>query len=114
MPHADSINTTSDYSKGFGGRYGVESDKVDKAAVGFDYKSQTEKHDSQKGEPRQPGELGKWSEVGDLGEQEKLGELGGLGVLEEVGEPAEVGEQAVSGLELETVPTGTMGHCAGL
>ncbi|KFQ88262.1 Hematopoietic lineage cell-specific protein, partial [Phoenicopterus ruber ruber] len=38
----------SDYSKGFGGRYGVERDKVDKVAVGFDYKSQTEKHDSQK------------------------------------------------------------------
>uniref|UniRef100_A0A8C9LAB9 Hematopoietic lineage cell-specific protein n=1 Tax=Pavo cristatus TaxID=9049 RepID=A0A8C9LAB9_PAVCR len=38
----------SDYSKGFGGRYGVERDKVDKAAVGFDYKSQAEKHDSQK------------------------------------------------------------------
>ncbi|KFO88382.1 Hematopoietic lineage cell-specific protein, partial [Buceros rhinoceros silvestris] len=35
-------------SKGFGGRYGVERDKVDKAAVGFDYKSQAEKHDSQK------------------------------------------------------------------
>lgn len=60
--------TTSDYSKGFGGRYGVERDKVDKAAVGFDYKSQAEKHDSQKGEPRQPGELE------------------GLGVLEEVRE----------------------------
>ncbi|KAF2985807.1 hypothetical protein EK904_004786, partial [Melospiza melodia maxima] len=40
--------STSDYSKGFGGRYGVERDKVDKAAVGFDYKSQAEKHDSQK------------------------------------------------------------------
>ncbi|KAJ7426358.1 Golgin subfamily B member 1 [Willisornis vidua] len=40
--------TTSDYSKGFGGRYGVERDKVDKAAVGFDYKSQAEKHESQK------------------------------------------------------------------
>lgn len=52
----------------------MERDKVDKAAVGFDYKSQTEKHDSQKGEPQQPGELE------------------GLEVLEEVrelGEPAE-------------------------
>uniref|UniRef100_U3K7M6 Uncharacterized protein n=1 Tax=Ficedula albicollis TaxID=59894 RepID=U3K7M6_FICAL len=44
---SDSIHP-SDYSKGFGGRYGVERDKVDKAAVGFDYKSQAEKHDSQK------------------------------------------------------------------
>lgn len=43
-----SLHTPSDYSKGFGGRYGVERDKVDKAAVGFDYKSQAEKHDSQK------------------------------------------------------------------
>lgn len=39
-----------DYSKGFGGKYGVEKDKVDKAALGFDYKGQTEKHQSQKGE----------------------------------------------------------------
>ncbi|XP_030005885.1 src substrate protein p85-like isoform X1 [Sphaeramia orbicularis] len=38
----------SDYSKGFGGKYGVEKDKVDKAALGFDYKGQTEKHQSQK------------------------------------------------------------------
>ncbi|XP_008933289.1 PREDICTED: hematopoietic lineage cell-specific protein-like [Merops nubicus] len=41
-------SSQKDYSKGFGGRYGVERDKVDKAAVGFDYKSQGEKHNSQK------------------------------------------------------------------
>lgn len=40
----------TDYSKGFGGRYGVEREKVDKAALGYDYKGQTEKHQSQKGE----------------------------------------------------------------
>lgn len=40
----------SDYSKGFGGKYGVEREKVDRAALGYDYKSQTEKHQSQKGE----------------------------------------------------------------
>lgn len=39
----------SDYSKGFGGKYGVEKEKVDKAALGYDYKGQTEKHQSQKG-----------------------------------------------------------------
>lgn len=50
---------------------------MDKAAVGFDYKSQAEKHDSQKGE------------------------LGG-GAM----------QQAVSGLELGTMPTGAVGHCA--
>lgn len=38
-----------DYSKGFGGKFGVEKEKVDKAAVGYDYKAQTEKHQSQKG-----------------------------------------------------------------
>lgn len=32
----------------------MERDKVDKAAVGFDYKSRAEKHDSQKGEPGAP------------------------------------------------------------
>lgn len=39
-----------DYSKGFGGKYGVEKEKVDKSALGYDYKGQTEKHQSQKGE----------------------------------------------------------------
>ncbi|MGH0148808.1 UNVERIFIED_CONTAM: hypothetical protein FKN15_044869 [Acipenser sinensis] len=38
----------NDYSKGFGGKYGVERDKVDKAALGYDYKAETEKHESQK------------------------------------------------------------------
>lgn len=40
----------SDYSKGFGGKFGVEREKVDKAALGYDYRSETEKHQSQKGE----------------------------------------------------------------
>lgn len=40
----------------------MERDKVDKAAVGFDYKSQAEKHDSQKGELREPNASGSvWS-----------------------------------------------------
>uniref|UniRef100_A0A4W5R1C7 Hematopoietic cell-specific Lyn substrate 1 n=1 Tax=Hucho hucho TaxID=62062 RepID=A0A4W5R1C7_9TELE len=38
----------SDYSKGFGGKFGVEKEKVDKAALGYDYKGETEKHQSQK------------------------------------------------------------------
>ena len=42
------LNT--DYSSGFGGRYGVQADRVDKSAVGFDYQGKTEKHESQKGE----------------------------------------------------------------
>lgn len=52
----------SDYSKGFGGKYGVEREKVDKAALGYDYKSQTEKHQSQKGE-RMSSQLAVLSQV---------------------------------------------------
>uniref|UniRef100_A0A8C6M0C0 Cortactin n=1 Tax=Nothobranchius furzeri TaxID=105023 RepID=A0A8C6M0C0_NOTFU len=37
-----------DYSKGFGGKFGVETDKVDKSAVGFEYQGKTEQHESQK------------------------------------------------------------------
>lgn len=40
----------TDYSSGFGGKYGVQADRVDKSAVGFDYQGKTEKHESQKGE----------------------------------------------------------------
>ena len=44
------IAAPTDYSKGFGGKFGVEKEKVDKAALGYDYKGETEKHQSQKGE----------------------------------------------------------------
>lgn len=47
---ASSMSFGLDYAKGFGGKYGVEKDKVDKAALGYDYKGETEKHQSQKGE----------------------------------------------------------------
>lgn len=40
---------SSDYSSGFGGKYGVQADRVDKSAVGFDYQGKTEKHESQTG-----------------------------------------------------------------
>ena len=46
LPFAGSL---LDYAKGFGGKYGVEADKVDKSAMGFEYQGKTEKHDSQKG-----------------------------------------------------------------
>lgn len=36
-----------DYSDGFGGKFGVQKDRVDKSAVGFDYKSSVAKHESQ-------------------------------------------------------------------
>ncbi|NXA34391.1 SRC8 protein, partial [Eudromia elegans] len=43
-----SLLLSLDYSKGFGGKYGLDKDKVDKSAVGFDYQGKTEKHESQK------------------------------------------------------------------
>jgi hypothetical protein len=42
----------SDYSKGFGGRYGLQTDRQDKSAVGWDYRVQLEKHESQIGNGR--------------------------------------------------------------
>ncbi|XP_006820429.1 uncharacterized protein LOC100371220 [Saccoglossus kowalevskii] len=35
------------YTTGFGGKYGVQKDRVDKAAVGYDYQSKLQKHESQ-------------------------------------------------------------------
>lgn len=37
-----------DYASGFGGKYGVQRDRVDSNAVGWDYNEKTEKHESQK------------------------------------------------------------------
>ena len=39
----------SDHSKGFGGKYGVQTDRVDKSAFGYDHHEKLEKHESQKG-----------------------------------------------------------------
>lgn len=39
----------SDYSKGFGGKYGVQTDRKDQSAVGWDHQEKVEKHESQKG-----------------------------------------------------------------
>ncbi|PKU30808.1 src substrate cortactin isoform x5 [Limosa lapponica baueri] len=39
---------TDRVDQGFGGKYGVDKDKVDKSAVGFEYQGKTEKHESQK------------------------------------------------------------------
>lgn len=36
-------------STGYGGKYGVQSDRFDKSAVGFDYQINLEKHSSQTG-----------------------------------------------------------------
>lgn len=39
----------SDHSKGFGGKFGVQKDRQDKTAMGWDYEGKTEKHESQTG-----------------------------------------------------------------
>lgn len=39
----------SDYSKGFGGKYGVQTDRVDKSAVGYDHQEKLGQHESQQG-----------------------------------------------------------------
>lgn len=38
-----------DYAVGFGGRYGVQKDNMDKCAAGWDEKVELSKHESQKG-----------------------------------------------------------------
>lgn len=38
-----------DYNKGFGGKFGVQKDRVDKSAVGWEHHEKVEKHESQKG-----------------------------------------------------------------
>ena len=40
---------TVDYSSGFGGKYGVQKDRQDQSALGFDHQEKLEKHASQKG-----------------------------------------------------------------
>lgn len=36
-----------DYSKGFGGKFGVQEDRKDKSAVGWDYIEKSKQHESQ-------------------------------------------------------------------
>lgn len=37
-----------DYATGFGGKFGVQSDRVDKSALGWNHIEKVEKHESQK------------------------------------------------------------------
>ena len=39
-----------DHSVGFGGKFGVQKDRVDDSAVGWDHHEKLAQHDSQKGE----------------------------------------------------------------
>ena len=42
------IFCSPDYKTGFGGQYGVQSDRVDKSAVGWEHHEELQKHESQK------------------------------------------------------------------
>ena len=42
--------TYLDYKTGFGGKFGVQDDRQDKSALGWDHIEKSQKHDSQKGE----------------------------------------------------------------
>ena len=39
----------SDHSFGFGGKFGVQKDRLDKSAVGWEHHEKVDKHESQKG-----------------------------------------------------------------
>ena len=39
----------SDYKTGFGGKFGVQTDRVDKSALGWEHHEKVNKHESQKG-----------------------------------------------------------------
>ena len=41
-------NIFLDYKTGFGGQYGVQSDRVDKSALGWEHHEELQKHESQK------------------------------------------------------------------
>jgi cortactin len=42
-------DSQKDYKTGFGGKFGVQTDRVDKSAVGWEHIEKVEKHESQKG-----------------------------------------------------------------
>lgn len=44
----------ADYKRGFGGRYGVEVEKQDQCALGYEHKESLAKHESQKGTDTSP------------------------------------------------------------
>ena len=48
-----SCHCSTDYSSGFGGKFGVQKDRQDKSAAGWDYLEKVDKHESQKGPYRE-------------------------------------------------------------
>lgn len=47
----------ADYVKGFGGKFGVQSDRQDKSALGWDHQEKLQLHESQKGTEPPPSSL---------------------------------------------------------
>ena len=45
----DYFSCLADYAKGFGGKYGIQKDRQDESAAGWDHHEKVEKHASQKG-----------------------------------------------------------------
>ena len=43
------LSNALDYKTGFGGKFGVQNDRMDKSSVGWDHVEKVEKHVSQKG-----------------------------------------------------------------
>lgn len=43
-----------DYAIGFGGKFGVQTDRQDSSALGWNHVEKVEKHESQKGEEKSP------------------------------------------------------------
>ena len=44
------LSSCLDYKKGFGGSFGIQKDRVDKSAHGWEHVENVDKHASQKGE----------------------------------------------------------------
>ena len=44
---SENSKVATNFSAGYGGKYGVQQDRVDKSAVGFEYQAKSEKHSSQ-------------------------------------------------------------------
>lgn len=42
------FSPNTDYKTGFGGQFGVQTDRVDKTALGWDHKEKLQAHESQK------------------------------------------------------------------
>lgn len=43
------LSVSADYVKGFGGKFGVQTDRQDKSALGWDHQEKLQLHESQKG-----------------------------------------------------------------